>query len=313
MDKQNPTDRNLDQASAIVLAARAQEALRPVVTAFFDEPTFTVSYVVHDAATRRAAIIDSVLDFDAAAGRISHHAADRLVDYVREQALTVDWLLETHVHADHLSAAPYLHKQLGGRLAIGREIVTIQSSFGKLFNEGTEFQRDGSQFDQLFDDGDGFAIGGLDAAVLHVPGHTPADLAYVIGDAVFCGDTLFMPDFGTARADFPGGDAGQLYRSIRRLLALPREARIFACHDYKAPGRDAFAWETTVGEERDSNVHVHDGIDEASFVAMRTQRDQTLSMPRLILPSIQVNMRAGHLPAADGNGTRYLKIPIDEL
>lgn len=307
------TDPALQRAQGIVAQAGAKPGQGPAVRAFFDPTTFTASYVVHDPATRRAAIIDSVLDYDPAAGRTSHGSADTIVAYVEEQALTVDWLLETHAHADHLSAAPYLQTRLGGRIAIGRHIVTVQSVFGQLFNAGADFRRDGSQFDRLLDDGETFAIGELEAIALHVPGHTPADLAYVIGDAVFCGDTIFMPDYGTARADFPGGDARQLYRSIRRLLSLPREARLFLCHDYKAPGRDAFAWETTIGVERDANVHVHDGISEEAFVAMRTARDKTLGMPTLILPSVQVNMRAGHMPEPEDNGTRYLKIPLDVL
>lgn len=304
-------DPAFDRASAIVAAALDDPSTRPCVRAFFDEATFTASYVVHDPATRRAAIIDSVLDYDPAAGRTAHRSADAIVAYVEQEGLTVEWLLETHAHADHLSAAPYLQQRLGGRIAIGRAIIVVQEVFGKLFNAGTEFARDGSQFDRLLEDGDTFALGSLPVAVLHVPGHTPADMAYVIGDAVFTGDTIFMPDYGTARADFPGGDAAQLYRSIRRLLELPRQTRLFLCHDYKAPGRDAFAWETTVGAERDANVHVHDGIDQAEFVAMRDARDRTLGMPRLILPSVQVNMRGGHLPEPEANGVRYLKIPLD--
>ncbi len=283
------------------------------VKAFFDEATFTASYVVHDPATRRAAIIDSVLDFDPASGRTSVKSADAILAYVRKEGLSVEWLLETHAHADHLSAAPYLQGKLGGRLAIGAEIVAVQKTFGKLFNAGTEFARDGSDFDRLFKDGDHFTLGELRAMVLHVPGHTPADLAYVIGDAVFAGDTLFMPDYGTARADFPGGDARRLYRSIRRLLSLPDRARLFLCHDYKAPGRNEYAWETTVAAERAGNVHVHDGVSEDEFVAMREARDATLAMPRLLLPSIQVNMRGGHLPPPEENGIRYLKLPLDAV
>lgn len=306
-------DAALDRATAVVAAALDDPSARPGVRAFFDEATFTASYVVHDPATRRAAIIDSVLDYDPAAGRTAHGSADAIVAYVEREGLTVDWLLETHAHADHLSAAPYLQQRLGGQIAIGRAIIAVQHVFGKLFNAGSDFARDGSQFDSLLDDGDAIALGNLPVAVLHVPGHTPADMAYVIGDAVFAGDTIFMPDYGTARADFPGGDAAQLYRSIRRLLELPRQTRLFLCHDYKAPGRDAFAWETTVGAERDANVHVHDGVDEAEFAAMRTARDRTLGMPRLILPAIQVNMRGGHLPAPEANGVRYLKIPLDAI
>ncbi len=310
----NPaTDKPLAAATRIVERALVGETARPAVTTFFDPATFTASHVVHDPVTRVGAIVDSVLDFDQASGRIGFAAAQRIVDHVRAAGLTVAWLLETHAHADHLSAAPWLQEQLGGHIAIGREIVTVQNVFGKIFNEGTEFARDGSQFDRLLDDGDTFRIGELDVAVLHVPGHTPADLAFVVGDAAFVGDTLFMPDYGTARADFPGGDAAALYRSIRRLLRLPETTRLFLCHDYKAPGRDDFAWETTVRAEREGNVHVRDGVSQAEFVAMRTARDATLAMPKLILPSIQVNMRAGHLPPPETNGTSYLKLPIGLL
>ncbi|RTL99537.1 MBL fold metallo-hydrolase [Ancylobacter aquaticus] len=305
-------DPHLDQAAAQIRAAGAS-ANRLAVEAFFDEPTNTASYVIHDPATRRAAIVDSVLDFDAASGRTSTASADAMIAFVKAHGLTVDWLLESHAHADHLSAAPYIQRELGGKLAIGREIITVQNVFGKIFNFGTEFARDGSEFDRLFEDGDTFAIGSIPAIVLHVPGHTPADMAYVIGDVVFTGDTLFMPDFGTARADFPGGNARQLYHSIRRLLALPDETRLFLCHDYKAPGRDSYAWETTVGAERAGNIHARDGVDEDAFVDMRTKRDATLAMPKLILPSVQVNMRAGHLPEPEENGRRYLKLPLDTL
>jgi glyoxylase-like metal-dependent hydrolase (beta-lactamase superfamily II) len=306
-------DPALAAASRVVERVLAGETIRPAVATFFDEATFTASHVVHDPATSVAAIVDPVMDFDPAAGRLGFASAQRIVDYVRAQGLKAAWLLETHAHADHLSAAPWLQQQLGGRIAIGREIVTVQNVFGKIFNEGTEFARDGSQFDRLFDDGDNFKIGDIEVAVLHVPGHTPADLAYVAGDAVFGGDTLFMPDYGTARADFPGGSAATLFRSVRRLLSLPEATRLFLCHDYKAPGRDRFAWETTIGAERSGNVHVRDGVYEAEFVAMRTARDATLGMPRLILPSIQVNMRAGHLPPPESNGTSYLKLPIGVL
>ena len=303
-----------DHAASIIEAALADSVKRPVVKSFFDEATFTISHVVHDPATRRAALIDSVLDFDQASGRTSHASADALIAYVEAQDLTVDWVLETHAHADHLSAAPYLQEKLGGRLAIGHEILTVQDVFGKVFNEGTEFRRDGSQFDHLFNDGDRFTVGSLEATVLHVPGHTPACLAYVIGDAIFPGDTLFMPDYGTARCDFPGGDARTLYRSIHRLLSLPDEARLFLCHDYKAPpGRTEFAWETTIGAERTGNIHVREGVSEDEFVTMRTQRDATLSMPRLILPSVQVNMNGGRPPEPEANGTRYLKLPLNVL
>lgn len=304
------TDSTIAHASAQVIAARAIPA---AIKAFFDDATNTVSYVVHDPATKRAAIIDSVLDFDPASGRTSTTSADAVIAYVREQGLEVEWLLETHAHADHLSAAPYLQEQLGGRLAIGRHILTVQNVFGKIFNEGTRFAREGSQFDHLFDEGDRFSVGSIPAIALHVPGHTPADMAYVIGDAVFIGDTLFMPDYGSARADFPGGDAHILYRSVRRLLSLPEASRLFLCHDYKAPGRDTYAWETTVAEQRRSNVHLHDGISEGDFVAMRKARDATLDMPRLILPSIQVNMRGGHFPEPEKNGVSYLKLPLNQL
>jgi glyoxylase-like metal-dependent hydrolase (beta-lactamase superfamily II) len=307
------TDTHLDIATTIIEQARSGAGQAPFVKAFFDEPTNTVSYVVHDPVTREAAVVDSVLDYDAAAGRTSFASADAIIAHVKAEGLTVTWLLETHAHADHLSAAPYLKAHLGGELAIGREIIHVQTVFGKIFNEGTEFARDGSEFDRLFEDGDRFRIGGLEAIALHVPGHTPADLAYIIGDAVFTGDTLFMPDYGTARADFPGGDSRQLYRSIRRLMTLPERTRLFLCHDYKAAGRDTFAWETTVGAQRTGNVHVHEGVGEDEFVAMRDARDATLSMPKLILPSIQVNIRGGHLPEPESNGTRYLKIPLDVL
>jgi glyoxylase-like metal-dependent hydrolase (beta-lactamase superfamily II) len=305
------SDPNLAAARQQVLDAQAAPAGAVVVRSFFDAPTFTASHVVHDPKTLRGAVIDSVLDFDPASGSTSTASADAIIAYIRAEGITLDWLLETHAHADHLTAAPYIQNVCGGKLAIGRAITTVQGVFGKIFNEGSEFARDGSQFDRLFDDGDRFALGDVPAIVLHVPGHTPADLAYVIGDAVFTGDTLFMPDYGTARADFPGGDARQLYHSIRRLLSLPETTRLFLCHDYKAPGRDSFVWETTVGAERAGNVHVHDGVSEEDFVAMRSARDATLGMPRLILPSVQVNMRAGHLPPPEDNGTRYLKLPLN--
>jgi glyoxylase-like metal-dependent hydrolase (beta-lactamase superfamily II) len=310
----NPTgDPLIKRATAQIAAAETTGGHKPLVKAFFDDVTFTATYVVHDPQSSHAAIIDSVLDYDPASGRTSTASADALLAYVEEEALTVDWLLETHAHADHLSAAPYLQKKVGGKIAIGRDIITVQHTFGRLFNAGPDFVRDGSDFDHLFNDGDAFKVGHIDAMVLHVPGHTPADLAYVIGDVVFIGDTMFMPDYGSARADFPGGDARQLYRSIRRILALPVETTLYFCHDYKAPGRERFVWQTTVGEQRRTNVHVHDGVDEAEFVAMRTARDATLGVPQLILPSVQVNMRAGHLPAVEENGMRYIKIPIDVL
>jgi glyoxylase-like metal-dependent hydrolase (beta-lactamase superfamily II) len=283
------------------------------VEAFFDPATFTYSYVVIDPSSQRCAIIDSVLDYDPASGRTSFASADRMIAFVKEHDLKVDWLLETHVHADHLSAAPYLQRELGGQLAIGENITVVQDTFGKLFNAGTEFATDGRQFDHLFKDGDTFQIGNIAAQAMHTPGHTPACMTYLIGDAGFVGDTLFMPDYGTARCDFPGGDARTLFQSIRKLFTLPGSTRLFMCHDYKAPGRDDFRNQTTVAEERAHNVHVHEGIDEASFVAMRSSRDATLGMPTLILPAVQINMRAGQLPPAEDNGTRYLKITLDVL
>ena len=287
--------------------------MKPTVTKFFDEPTNTFSYVVADPATKQCAIIDSVLEYAPNSGRTSKDGADAIIAFVREEGLSVEWVLETHVHADHLSAAPYLQQELGGKLAIGANITTVQTVFGKLFNAGTEFARDGSQFDVLFEDGDEFSVGTIKAKAIHTPGHTPACMTYVIGDAGFVGDTLFMPDYGTARCDFPGGDANTLYQSVQKIFALPDETRLFMCHDYKAPGRDTYAWETTVGEERQKNVHVHEGTSAEEFVEMRTERDATLDMPRLILPSVQVNMRAGQMPPAEDNGTRYLKIPLDAI
>ncbi|MGP5563950.1 MBL fold metallo-hydrolase [Vreelandella alkaliphila] len=285
----------------------------PIVTHFFDEPTNTFSYVVQDPESNACAILDSVLDFDYAAGHTDVRSADEIIEFIRENRLEVTWILETHVHADHLSAAPYLHQTLGGKTGIGAHIVDVQEIFGKAFNAGTEFARDGSQFDALFNEGDTFTIGSLQARVLHTPGHTPACLTYVIGDAAFVGDTLFMPDYGTARCDFPGGDARTLYRSIQKVLALPTQTRLFLCHDYKAPGRDVYQHETSVAEQRDANVHVHEGITEDEFVKMRTERDATLGMPKLIIPSVQVNMRAGEMPPADDNGVVYLKVPINRF
>ena len=305
------SDQSLSAAIDLIKTARVSN--QPVVKTFFDESTFTATHVVHDPATRRAAIIDPVLDFDQPSGRTSSASAQAVVDYVKAQGLTVDWLLETHAHADHLSAAPFLKEQLGGALAIGQAITTVQQTFAGVFNESASFARDGSQFDRLMADGEPFAIGGIGAMALHVPGHTPACLAYVIGDAVFVGDTLFMPDYGTARCDFPGGDARTLYRSIRRILMLPDETRVFLCHDYKAPGRDQFVWETTIGAQRRDNLHVRDGITEDEFVAMREARDAALDMPRLILPSVQINMRGGHFPPAEANGVSYLKLPLNLL
>ncbi|WP_374369496.1 MBL fold metallo-hydrolase [Dongia sp.] len=288
-------------------------AKRPEVHGFFDPDTFTVSYVAFDPATKKAAIIDSVLDFDPASGRTKTKSADQLIAFVAQHGLSVEWLLETHVHADHLSAAPYLKEKLGGVLAIGTEIVTVQDTFGKVFNAGTEFARDGRQFDRLFKDGDTFKLGSIEARAMHTPGHTPACMTYLIGDAGFVGDTLFMPDYGTARCDFPGGDAATLYRSIQKLFALPEATRLFMCHDYLPAGRDKYIWETTVGEEKRNNIHVGGGKSEADFVAMRQARDKKLDMPRLILPSVQVNMRAGHMPPAEENGLSYLKLPINAL
>jgi glyoxylase-like metal-dependent hydrolase (beta-lactamase superfamily II) len=286
--------------------------LKPDVTGFFDKDTNTISYVVRDPGSRSAAIVDSVLDIDMAAGRLAFTSADRIIAHVVAHGLTVDWLIETHAHADHLSAAPYLQQNLGGKIGIGEHITVVQEVFGKIFNAGTEFQRDGSQFDRLFKDGDTYRIGNLTARVMHTPGHTPACMTHVIGDAAFVGDTLFMPDGGTARADFPGGDARILYRSIKALLSLPENTRLYMCHDYGPNGRD-IRWETTVAEERRHNIHVRDGVSEDEFVAMRTARDKTLGMPRLIIPSIQVNMQAGKLPEPEDNGTRYLKVPLDAL
>ncbi|EDL48343.1 MBL fold metallo-hydrolase [Erythrobacter sp. SD-21] len=306
-------DDALSAATEQVRRAAQDKAKRPSIAGFFDEATNTVTYVAHDPASGEAAIIDSVLDYDAAAGRTSHGSAELIVEYVKANDLTVTWLIETHAHADHISGAPYLQEKLGGKLSIGREIIQVQDVFGKLFNAGTDFERDGSQFDHLFTDGETFKLGEIEGIPLHVPGHTPADYAFIIGDAAFVGDTIFMPDFGTARADFPGGDARQLYRSIQRLLSLPGETRLFLCHDYKAPGRDEYAWETTVRQQREENVHVKQGTSEDEFVAMRTQRDSTLSMPELIMPSVQVNIRGGHLPEPEENGVSYIKIPVNTL
>ena len=287
--------------------------MKPEVTAFFDEATNTVSYVVADPGGRRCAIIDSVLDYDPKSGRTGTASADGIIALVKSRDYVVDWILETHVHADHLTAAPYLKNKLGGRTAIGDQIARVQKTFKKIFNAERNFAPDGRQFDVLFEDGARFDIGGFVAGVMHTPGHTPACITYVVGDAAFVGDTLFMPDYGTARADFPGGDAGALYRSIRRILSLPPQTRLFMCHDYKAPGRDYYAWETSVAEQRERNVHLRDGITEADFVKMRRERDKGLAMPVLILPAVQVNMRSGHLPPPEDNGISYLKIPVNLL
>ncbi len=288
-------------------------AAKPVVTAFFDTATNTVSYVVQDPEGSACAIIDSVLDFDHAAGRTDTASADKIVAFVQDQKLQTQWILESHVHADHLSAAPYLQERLGGKIGIGAGITTVQDTFGKVFNEGTAFQRDGSQFDALWSDGDSLHIGQMRCDVMHTPGHTPACLTYVIGNAAFVGDTLFMPDFGTARCDFPGGSADDLYASIQRILALPDETRIFVGHDYKAPGREDFAWETTVAAQKAANVHIGGGTPQAEFVTLRETRDATLGMPKLIVPSLQINMRAGHMPEPEADGTVMLKLPINKL
>ena len=284
----------------------------PDVKAFFDEATFTVSYVVSDAANGRAVIIDPVQDYDPASGRTTTSSADAIIDYVSEHGLNIDWILETHVHADHLSAAPYIKEKLGGQTAIGASVSAVQSVFKGIFNL-EDLDIDGSQFDHLFVDGETFKVGEIDARVIATPGHTPACVTYVIGDSAYIGDTLFMPDFGTARTDFPGGSAAQLYTSIQKIFALPDATRLFMCHDYKAPGRDVFAWETSVSEQREKNIHINDAVSEKEFVAMREGRDSQLGMPKLILPSIQVNIRAGRFPEAENNGIRYLKIPLDTV
>lgn len=287
--------------------------MAPIVTAFFDEATNTITYVVQDPTGTAAAVIDSVLDFDYASGRTDTRSADAVIAFLRDQNLDLKWILETHVHADHLSAAPYIQEQLGGLIGIGDQITVVQHTFGKVFNEGTRFRRDGSQFDRLFREGDVIEIGSLRGKVLHTPGHTPACLTYVIDDAAFVGDTLFMPDFGTARCDFPGGSAEVMYDSVQKILALPDRTRIFVGHDYKAPGREVYAWETTVGAQKALNVHVGAGRSREDFVAMREARDATLDMPRLIIPSLQVNMRAGQMPEPEDNGVAYLKVPVNGL
>ncbi len=286
-------------------------AIEPDVDGFFDPATNTISYIVKDPSSDACAIIDSVLDIDYAAGRIAYDSADRLIEIIRKRGLTLEWIIETHVHADHLSAAPYIQQKLGGRTGVGARITEIQHTFGKIFNEGTEFQRDGSQFDALFEDGDTYSIGGMTAFTIATPGHTPACMVHVIGDAAFSGDTLFMPDGGSARADFPGGDAGQLYDSIQRVLSLPDETRLFTCHDY-GPGGRAIAWETTIGQQRHENIHVGGGKSREEFIKFRTERDAQLATPKLIIPSLQVNMRGGEFPK-DSNGKPALKVPIDIL
>jgi len=286
---------------------------KPLVTGFFDEATNTISYVVADPETKICAVIDSLLDFDQASGRTKTESADKMIAFVRAHGLTCEWIIDTHVHADHLTAAPHIKQELGGKTGIGSHISTVQKVFARIFNEGQSFHTDGSQFDHLFQDGETYRIGSLEARAIHTPGHTPACMSHLIGDALFVGDTIFMPDFGTARCDFPGGDAGTLYDSIQKLFALPDETRVFLCHDYKAPGRDGYVWETTIGAEKQLNVHVKSGISRDEFIRMRTARDATLSMPKLILPSVQINMRAGELPEPEDNGQRYMKIPINAL
>ncbi|WP_028913665.1 MBL fold metallo-hydrolase [Pseudorhodobacter ferrugineus] len=287
--------------------------MKPLVHAFFDEATNTLTYVVREPQGSACAIIDSVLDFDYASGRTDTRSADAVIAFVQAEQLDLQWILETHVHADHLSAAPYIQERLGGKIGIGQQITVVQDTFGKVFNEGTRFQRDGSQFDQLFSQGDSLMIGQMRVDVMHTPGHTPACLTYVVGDAAFVGDTLFMPDFGTARCDFPGGSSATLFDSVQKILALPDATRIFVGHDYKAPGRDEFAWETTVGAQKALNIHIGAGKSKADFITMRNARDATLAMPRLIIPSLQVNMRAGQMPEAEDNGQVYLKVPVNGL
>ena len=287
-------------------------SVKPVVKAFFDPATNTISYVVQDPGSKACAVIDPVMDIDLAAGRITSDHADEMIAYIKSEGLELTWLIETHAHADHLSGSPYIQQKLGGKIGIGRMITVVQEEFGKIFNEGTEFQRDGSQFDRLFDDGETYEVGGMKALVMHTPGHTPACMTHVIGDTAFVGDTLFMPDGGSARADFPGGDAGILYDSIQRVLSLPDEMRLFMCHDYGPGGRE-IRWETTVAEEKANNIHIGGGISRDDFIAMREARDKTLKMPQLIIPSIQVNMRGGKLPPADDEGTTFLKVPVNRL
>ncbi len=292
---------------------RKEDMYTPKVTGFFDLPTNTISYVVADPVTGKCAVIDSLLDYNAASGRTSTASADKLIGFVKSQGLEVEWIIDTHVHADHLTAAPYVREKLGGKTGIGEQISTVQKVFSEIFNEGQFFHTDGSQFDHLFKADETYKVGNMEAKALHTPGHTPACVSHLIGDAVFVGDTLFMPDYGTARCDFPGGDAGTLYDSIQKLFALPDETRMYLCHDYKTPNRDTFEWETTVGEQKRSNKHVGGNVSREAFVQMRNARDATLDMPRLILPSVQVNMRAGDLPEPEDNGVRYMKVPINAL
>jgi len=285
--------------------------MKPVITAFFDVSTNTISYAVCDPITKSCAVIDSVMDIDYASGRITHDNADRIVDYITKNELTLEWIIETHVHADHLSAAPYLQDKLGGRIGISARITEVQEVFGKIFNEGTDFQRDGTQFDTLFQDGDHYKIGDIDAFVMATPGHTPACMVHVIGNAAFVGDTMFMPDAGSARADFPGGDAGELYDSIQKILTLPDEMRLYMCHDY-GPNDRGIAWETTIAEQRDQNIHITGGVTRQDFVKLRNERDASLMMPKLLIPSLQVNMRAGEVPE-DADGRPVLKVPLNQM
>jgi glyoxylase-like metal-dependent hydrolase (beta-lactamase superfamily II) len=308
----NEAQQERKQTMSSSLPFKPDLSVKPQVKAFFDDKTNTVSYVVKDPNSNACAVIDSVMDIDYAAGRVTYHSADAIIGYVRQHGLKLEWLIETHVHADHLSGAPYIQEKLGGKIGIGENITIVQETFGKIFNEGTEFQRDGSQFDRLFKDGDSYTIGAMNAYAMHTPGHTPACMTHVIGDAAFVGDTLFMPDGGSARADFPGGDARTLYRSMKRILSLPDQTRLFMCHDYGPSGRE-IRWETTVAEEREHNIHVKDGIEEDDFVRIREARDKTLEMPKLIIPSLQVNMKAGELPQPDESGKRFLKVPINGL
>ncbi len=286
-------------------------SVKPEVTAFFDEDTNTISYIVKDPDSNSCAVIDSVMDIDYAAGRITYDSADEIIEHIEKKGLKLEWIIETHAHADHLSGAPYIQQKLGGKIGIGRNILIVQNVFGKIFNEGTEFQRDGSQFDALFEEGDTYKIGNMEAFVIHTPGHTPACMVHVIGNATFTGDTLFMPDGGSARADFPGGDAGQLYDSIQKVLSLPDEMRLFMCHDYGPNGRE-IQWETTVAQEKEENIHVGHGKTREEFVEMREARDKTLGMPKLIIPSLQVNIRAGEIPR-DKDGNLMLKVPVNKL
>ena len=297
----------------MIYNTQIEACMGPDITAFFDEATNTISYIVCDPNGSACAVIDSVLDFDFASGRTDTRSADKLINFIKENKLDVQWLLESHVHADHLSAAPYIQMELGGKIGIGSHITDVQQTFGKIFNEGTEFQRDGSQFDKLFVEGDTFHIGQLRGDVLHTPGHTPACMTYVIGDAAFVGDTLFMPDFGTARCDFPGGSSENLFSSIQKILSLPDATRIFVGHDYKAPGREHYAWETTVGEQKKKNIHIKSGKSKEDFVKLRDERDAKLAMPKLIVPSLQINMRAGNMPEPDEQGDVFLKVPINKM